>query len=63
MNKINNEGERAVPITITIRKNILEKIDKERGLVSRSAWIVNKLKKVFDEIIEPEPIEIELSNQ
>ena len=60
MNKIINEEERAVPITITIKRKYLVKIDAKRGLVSRSAWIMNKLEKLLDEIIEPEPIEVNL---
>lgn len=67
MNRITDEDERAIPITITIKQKYLKKIDNNRvtkeGKISRSTWISNKLEKVLDEIIEPEPVEAVLPSK
>jgi len=38
-----------VKISITLERELLEKIDKKRGLVSRSAYIEYLLRKIFEQ--------------
>ncbi len=37
-------------IHITIDHDVLERIDKERGLIPRSTWINDKLKRIVEDI-------------
>ncbi len=44
--KKNNTGNTKIKISLNVPEKLLKKIDKARGLIPRTAFVVGKLKRI-----------------